>query len=75
MLFNVDEIFLNTFHNYNLNILNYLQSKKDKRPWKLMPCQICIPKNMYVCVIFSVPQEISPIENNKITVKLFYVGG
>ena len=29
MLFNVDEIFRNTFHNYyNLNILNYLQSKR-----------------------------------------------
>ena len=53
MLFNVDEIFRNTFHNYyNLNILNYLQSKKDKHPWKLMPCQICIPKNTYVCEIF-----------------------
>ena len=33
MLFNVYEIFRNTFHNYaNLNIFNYLQSKKDKRP-------------------------------------------
>ena len=32
MLFNVDEIFPNTFHNYNLKILNYLQSKKDKHP-------------------------------------------
>lgn len=63
MLFNVYEIFRNTFHNYaNLNIFNYLQSKKDKRPWKLMPCQICIPKNMYVCVIFLVAQEISLIE-------------
>ena len=63
MLFNVDEIFRNTFHNYNnLNILNYLQSKKDKHPWKLMPCHICIPKNTYVCEIFSVAQEISPIE-------------
>ena len=57
MLFNVDEIFRNTFHNYaNLNILNYLQSKNDKRPWKLMPCPICIPKNTYVCVIFLVAQ-------------------
>ena len=76
MLFNVDEMFCNTFHYYaNLNILNYLQSKKDKHPWKLMPCEICIPKNTYVRVIFSFAQEISLIEKNKITVKLFYVGG
>ena len=76
MLFNVDEMFCNTFHKYaNLNNLNYLQSKKDKHPWKLTPCEICIPKNTYVCVIFSFAQEISLIEKNKITVKLFYVGG
>ena len=74
MLFNVYEIFRNTFHNYaNFNIFNCLQSKKDKRPWKLMPCQICIPKDTYVCVIFRSLKRFHRLKNNKITILCWWV--